>query len=175
MSIPTKIHRAAARPSRVPPTQQVPAAILLAAGLVLAGCRATQAPGTVPVPVVPGANLATPVPANIGTPVPPPGLIATPTGTPTTVAPTVVVTQIKGRVTDANGDPVVDVSLAVVESPMPMPQIAVFTDANGEYTWYVKPGTFTLEAYRDGYVTQRQEVTVAEGQTATADFRLEVP
>lgn len=81
-------------------------------------------------------------------------------------------TQIKGRITDPDGSPIVDVSVAVVSGTAPVPEMAVFTDAAGIYVWRVPAGTFTLEAYRDGYQTEEQEVTIEAGETITLDFTL---
>ena len=45
------------------------------------------------------------------------------------------------------------------------------TDANGSYTIEnVPPGTYTLTAWQEVYGAQTKKVTVAAGQTATADF-----
>jgi len=45
------------------------------------------------------------------------------------------------------------------------------TDANGSYTINnVPPGSYTVTAWQEDYGTQTQKVTVAGGQSATADF-----
>jgi hypothetical protein len=45
------------------------------------------------------------------------------------------------------------------------------TDANGSYTINnVPPGNYTVTAWQEDYGTQTQKVTVAGGQSATADF-----
>ncbi len=95
--------------------------------------------------------------------------ISLPTETPTR-APTTLIT---GRVTDSSGEPITDASVAIVESSVPVPEMAIFTDATGTYTWYVEPGTYTIEVYRDGYVSQEGETTVEEGNAAELDFQLE--
>jgi hypothetical protein len=53
--------------------------------------------------------------------------------------------------------------------------MAVFTDATGAYVWSVPPGTYTLEASRDGYAPQQGEVTVDGGSRVTLDFQLAAP
>ena len=48
----------------------------------------------------------------------------------------------------------------------------VLTNAQGRYSLSVPPGTHTVRARLMGYDAAEQRVTVAAGQTATADFRL---
>jgi hypothetical protein len=116
-----------------------------------------------------GSQEATPA-LTVIAPQPPP-LAARPTETATSTP----ATQIAGTVQDADGKPLVDVSVVIVSGSSPVPAMAIFTDAFGHYIWPVAPGTYTLEASRDGYVSQRQEATVDAGMTATADFELGTP
>ncbi len=174
-------------------------ALVLGASLLAGGCRQPGAPAqpliqTTAVPALgtpsghaqpsdadqPAGNL---MPGGAGsqtvpTPEPPPFLAATALvprlpgrteATPTAIAES----GIAGVVTDTQGQPIVDVAIAVVESDRPVPAMAPFTDAQGQYLWRLGPGTYTLEAYRDGYRPARQTIRVEEGQVAKLDFRLE--
>ena len=76
---------------------------------------------------------------------------------------------IRGVATDAaTGAPVSDVQIAIQRT-----RLGALTRSNGEYVVPGVPaGTHTLVARRAGYGAERREVTVAAGQTATADFTL---
>src|SRR6266700_4051860 len=79
--------------------------------------------------------------------------------------------SVAGRVTDAKtgqGIPGASVSLDGT-------RWRATTDENGAYRLVeVTPGTYTLTASRIGYTRQSKSVTVAAGQEATLDVRLEV-
>lgn len=82
-------------------------------------------------------------------------------------------TVITGRVVDTDGKPVVDAAVSIPSGSAPVPKMAIFTDADGLYSWYVPAGTFTVEVYRDGYVTQQSEVTIGDGESVELDFTMQ--
>jgi TonB-linked SusC/RagA family outer membrane protein len=77
--------------------------------------------------------------------------------------------SITGRVTDAaSGQPVVGAQVGVVGTTL-----GGQTNGSGQYTIRgVRPGPAEVRALRVGYSEQKQTVTVAAGQAATADFRM---
>jgi hypothetical protein len=50
--------------------------------------------------------------------------------------------------------------------------MAAFTAADGSFQWILGPGTYTLEAYRDGFAPATGEVTVEAGQQVELDLTL---
>src|SRR5688572_17891860 len=76
---------------------------------------------------------------------------------------------ITGRITDAT-----------TREPIPAAQVSVVgtttgagTNSEGQYTIRgVRPGSVELRVLRVGFSEQKQTVTVAAGQTVTADFAL---
>ena len=76
---------------------------------------------------------------------------------------------ISGRVTDATtGQPVATATVTVVGT-----NLGVYTNRDGVYTIRgVAPGTVTVRALIIGYAEQAQQVTVAAGQAARADFAI---
>jgi hypothetical protein len=55
-----------------------------------------------------------------------------------------------GRVVDASGAPVPDAIVSIVESSVPMPEIALLCDAGGRFSLRLPPGRFTLRAHGGG-------------------------
>lgn len=51
-----------------------------------------------------------------------------------------------GIVVDANGNPVAGAAITVIESPVPMPEIAWVTDAAGRFRIALTPGRHVLSA-----------------------------
>ncbi len=78
-------------------------------------------------------------------------------------------TTVVGRVTDAEtGQAVAEVQIVVVGTNR-----SAFTNADGRYMIRVAvPGNLTLRATRLGYGDATREVSVAAGQTASADFSM---
>jgi Carboxypeptidase regulatory-like domain len=58
--------------------------------------------------------------------------------------------QRAGRVVDARGAPVPDAFVSVVESSVPVPEIALRTDELGRFSLRLPEGRFTLRADRGG-------------------------
>ncbi|HJR65227.1 MAG TPA: SusC/RagA family TonB-linked outer membrane protein [Gemmatimonadaceae bacterium] len=77
--------------------------------------------------------------------------------------------SITGRVTDrATGEGIAAAQVSIVGTA-----IGASTNSEGRYTIRsVRPGTVELRVLRVGYAEQKQTVTVAAGQAATADFAI---
>jgi hypothetical protein len=56
----------------------------------------------------------------------------------------------KGRVVDASGQPVPDALVTIVESTVPMPEIALMCDAGGRFSLRLPPGRFRFRAHGGG-------------------------
>ena len=52
-----------------------------------------------------------------------------------------------GRVVDANGEPVPEATIAIIESSVPMPEIALLADEDGRFMLRLPPGRFVLRAH----------------------------
>lgn len=78
--------------------------------------------------------------------------------------------DITGRVTDASsGQPVASAQITVVGT-----SVGALTNNNGEFSIRrVAAGPAVVRALRLGYAEQRQPVTVAAGQSATVNFRMQ--
>jgi TonB-linked SusC/RagA family outer membrane protein len=78
--------------------------------------------------------------------------------------------QITGRVTDAlSGQPVAAAQISVVGTTL-----GGASNSDGQYTIRgITPGQVTIRVLRIGYAEQRQQVSVAAGQTATQNFSLQ--
>lgn len=77
---------------------------------------------------------------------------------------------ITGTVTDGETDE----PLPGATVQIPSIGVGAATDANGEYTVSVEPGTYTLSVTFVGYSPIERDVEVTAGETVTADFTLEV-
>jgi hypothetical protein len=55
-----------------------------------------------------------------------------------------------GRVVDGSGAPVPDALVSIVESTVPMPEIALLCDPRGRFSLRLPPGRFTLRAHGGG-------------------------
>jgi Ca-activated chloride channel family protein len=79
-----------------------------------------------------------------------------------------VVSQITGRITTDNGDPLAAVQIYIAGSG-----IGALSQQNGRYLLLNVPvGTHTVTAERIGFATMTRQVTVTEGQTVVQDFVL---
>lgn len=52
-----------------------------------------------------------------------------------------------GRVVDSGGAPVSGARVVIVASTVPMPEIALITDARGRFSLSLPPGQFTMRAH----------------------------
>ena len=82
---------------------------------------------------------------------------------------------VRGTVTDAAGNPLEEVGIAVTAATGPAPDMLRLTAPDGSYTWPLPAGTYSLTATATlgGYRPQTLEVTVPEGGTAELNFTLE--
>jgi len=77
--------------------------------------------------------------------------------------------SITGQVTTHSAAPISEAQVVIVGT-----QQGALTASNGRYLIHnVTPGTYQLQVIRIGYHTQTQEVTVAAGQVAVANYTLE--
>lgn len=75
---------------------------------------------------------------------------------------------IKGTITDAKtGDSLPGANIIILGSHM-----GTGTDANGEYSLKVAPGSYVLQVSYVSYKTVKEKVTVESGQTLTKNFAL---
>jgi len=65
---------------------------------------------------------------------------------------------VSGRVVDAGGAPVAGARVTIVESPSPMPELALLADGEGHFSLHLPLGRFVLRADGD------------EGEWGTAEF-----
>jgi protocatechuate 3,4-dioxygenase beta subunit len=71
---------------------------------------------------------------------------------------------IVGTVVDARGEPVAGATVYFVEGPVPLPDIAAVTDAEGRFTLTAPaPGPYTVGGAFDD-VAASEHVTVAQGR-----------
>ena len=82
---------------------------------------------------------------------------------------------VRGTVTDAAGNPIAEVGIAVTAATGPAPDMLRLTAPDGSYSWPLPPGTYSLTANATfgGYRPQTLEVTVPECGSAELDFTLE--
>ncbi|GAB4210017.1 MAG: hypothetical protein OHK0022_42220 [Roseiflexaceae bacterium] len=78
---------------------------------------------------------------------------------------------IQGEVRDSNGQPVAGV-LVVPQGEAPVPEIAIYTDTEGKYSWDLLPGTYTMTFSGTGYSTVSQRVTVPSDRALKLDITL---
>lgn len=76
---------------------------------------------------------------------------------------------IKGNVKDAGGNPLASASVTVEGQ-----RGGTLTDAAGNYSLKVKPGTYTLVVTYVGATAQRLQATVAAGQTVEVNTSVNV-
>ena len=83
--------------------------------------------------------------------------------------------MVQGRVTDATGQPLAQVSVTPQSTdtpPQAVPEIAVLTDDQGQYQWTLPPGTYTLTFVHEGYAPLTKAVVV-QNQPTMLDVTLE--
>ncbi|MEP6798898.1 MAG: carboxypeptidase-like regulatory domain-containing protein [Lapillicoccus sp.] len=83
--------------------------------------------------------------------------------------------SFSGRVTDADGRPVAQIMVnanSIATPPMPVPELAVLTDASGHYAWYgLAPGPYSVSV-STSTARAGTQVTVVAGTTTVADLVL---
>lgn len=81
--------------------------------------------------------------------------------------------RVVGRVTNAKDDPIAGAAVTVPDGTSPVPERAALTNANGEYSWGLPPGTFILQVNAAGYQPARAEVKTEPDKQVVQDFKLE--
>lgn len=81
--------------------------------------------------------------------------------------------RIAGRVTDPDGNPIQGARVTVPKGTTAVPERAVLTNANGEYQWTLRPGTYTIQVNADAYKVASAEVTTQVDKQSQLDFKLE--
>jgi hypothetical protein len=82
---------------------------------------------------------------------------------------------LTGRVVSKDGRPVAGVLVlpqAAGADSGPIPDIAVFTDADGRFTWRLKPGRYNVSFLVDGRVRARETVAIAAERATAITVRL---
>ncbi len=87
---------------------------------------------------------------------------------------------VSGRVTGPGGTPVFGAMVLTrsLDTPAkPIPELAVSTDREGNYSWSLPPGRYelaivTASQTASGQAPATQAATVQAGQTTTLDFKL---
>jgi hypothetical protein len=81
---------------------------------------------------------------------------------------------VTGIITDADGNPLAEVGVAVKEGTVATPEKLMLTGDDGKYIWNLPVGTFKLAANKDGYAEQVLDVEVKAGdQQVELNFKLQ--
>ena len=78
-----------------------------------------------------------------------------------------------GKVSDKQGNPVTEAGVFVSKGTVAIPEKIILTNQNGEYSWHLPAGTFTMKVHKDGFADKEAEVKVEEGKAISLDFQLE--
>lgn len=80
---------------------------------------------------------------------------------------------ISGTVLDPDGQPVADARVYFLEGPVPLPDVAVLTDRNGEFTLTAPaPGTYKIGCTANGFEPASITFHVERGQEAKVEILL---
>jgi hypothetical protein len=82
---------------------------------------------------------------------------------------------VNGRITDDSGRPIARalvVPRSLDENSPPIPEIAVFSDAAGQYAWRLSPGRYEFSVTTDGYEAATVSAMVNSSQVTTVDITL---
>ncbi len=78
---------------------------------------------------------------------------------------------ITGTVRDLKGRAVAGARISFVESPIPLPDIAALTAANGTFSLTAPvAGIYRVACYADGFASQSRTITVDAGSRITLNF-----
>ena len=83
---------------------------------------------------------------------------------------------IAGRITDDGGRVVAGAMLqpkSLDENGPPIPELAVYSDANGQYAWRLFPGRYEMTVSAAGYQTASATATVNSSRVTTLDITLQ--
>jgi hypothetical protein len=82
-------------------------------------------------------------------------------------------TVLTGVVRDAAGDPVPEARVYLTAAPVPVPDIAALTDAEGQFAMALPaPGSYEVACSAEGYVPASATVEVAGEQELHLELRL---
>jgi Carboxypeptidase regulatory-like domain len=82
---------------------------------------------------------------------------------------------VEGVVTDASGKPVVGASVvpqSVDTPPQAVPELGVFTNEQGHFSWSLQPGKYVFAINANGVTTTTEPVTVSKDQPAKVNVTL---
>ena len=81
--------------------------------------------------------------------------------------------MIQGTAVDDDGAPVAEARVVVLDSPAPMPDVALLTGPDGSFVLSAPaPGTYRLAVHADGYDRAEATVEVQRDRPATVRLRL---
>jgi hypothetical protein len=83
---------------------------------------------------------------------------------------------VRGRIVDNSGRPIARalvVPRSLDKNSPPIPEIAVFSDATGQYAWPLSPGRYELSVTTDAYQAATVSAVVNSSQVTTVDITLE--
>jgi hypothetical protein len=80
---------------------------------------------------------------------------------------------VGGRVTSAFGAPIANVFVQArsISGPRAVPDIAVYTDSAGHYSWKLDPGVYELTFMQDGRELVRKRVVVRPNELTRLDIK----
>jgi carboxypeptidase family protein len=80
---------------------------------------------------------------------------------------------ISGMVLDPNRQPVTEARVYFIDGPVSLPDIAVLTDRNGEFTLTAPaPGTYKIGCSADGFASTTLAVNITTGQNVQVEIQL---
>jgi len=82
---------------------------------------------------------------------------------------------VDGTVSDQEGNPVTGAFVTPTSLDTPskaIPEVAVFTNAEGRFSWVLPAGRYRITVKADGYQDASAETDVPENGTATVDLKL---
>ncbi|MQA31260.1 MAG: PEGA domain-containing protein [Luteitalea sp.] len=83
---------------------------------------------------------------------------------------------VAGRVTNDSGGPIATAMVqprSLDDNGPPIPEIAVYSDADGGFAWRLFPGRYELQVSAAGYQTAAAPATVGAGEVTTLNFTLQ--
>jgi len=85
---------------------------------------------------------------------------------------------VDGMVSDQQGNPVTGALVTPTSLDTPskaIPEVAVFTNTEGRFSWVLPAGRYRITVKADGYQEASAETEVPENGTATVDLKLSKP
>lgn len=81
-------------------------------------------------------------------------------------------TRVRGRVTDSEGNPIVGAAVTVPKGTSPVPEMARLTNDQGEYSWLLDPGIYTIQVNADGYKPAQGEADTQRERDVELNFQV---